>query len=72
MMIRLTPQQHQCVALLAQGMQDKAIARELGIECGTVKQHLLMARAKARVNNRTELAVLYVRGDIVPPGGVTA
>jgi DNA-binding CsgD family transcriptional regulator len=72
MMIRLTPQQHQCVALLAQVMQDKAIARELGIECGTVKQHLLMARAKARVNNRTELAVLYVRGDIVPPGGVTA
>lgn len=71
-MIRLTPQQHQCVALLAQGMQDKAIARELGIAYGTVKQHLLCARNKTGATNRTELAVLYVRGDIVPPGGVTA
>jgi DNA-binding NarL/FixJ family response regulator len=70
--IQLSKQQWECVCLLAEGMADRDISAELGIAYGTVKQHLLCARNKTGATNRTELAVLYVRGDIVPPGGVTA
>jgi len=70
--IQLSKQQWECVRLVAEGFPDKAIAAELGLQYGTVKQHLLCARNRVGATNRTELAVLYVRGDIVPPGGVTA
>lgn len=66
-MIRLSQQQHQCVALLAEGMPDREIAANLGIAYNTVKAHLLCARNKVGATNRVELAVMYVRGAIPLP-----
>ena len=63
----LSPQQYQCVALLARGLSDKAIARELGVATRTVKTHLTVARARTGTHNRVQLAVLFLRGEFASP-----
>jgi DNA-binding NarL/FixJ family response regulator len=53
----LTQRQLDVLALLAQGMPNKAIARELGLSEGTVKVHLLAIFRVLSVRNRTEAVV---------------
>jgi DNA-binding NarL/FixJ family response regulator len=57
----LTPAEARVLALVVQGKTNKEIARELGIELGTVKAHLEHLLSKCNVNNRTELAVTALR-----------
>jgi len=49
----LTTRQYDVLRLLAQGMSNKLIARELGITEGTVKVHLLAVFRALAVRNRT-------------------
>jgi DNA-binding NarL/FixJ family response regulator len=56
----LTERQMDVVRLLARGLSNKAIARELGVSEGTVKVHLLAVFRVLDVRNRTS-AVLAAR-----------
>ena len=53
----LTARQMDVVRLLARGMSNKAIARELGVSEGTVKVHLLAVFRVLDVRNRTSAVV---------------
>lgn len=58
---RLTEREREVVALIAQGMHNKAIAAELGITDHTVRHHLTAIFAKLGVADRLELAVYAFR-----------
>jgi two-component system, NarL family, nitrate/nitrite response regulator NarL len=58
---RLTEREREVVALIAQGMHNKAIASELGITDHTVRHHLTAIFAKLGVADRLELAVYAFR-----------
>jgi two-component system nitrate/nitrite response regulator NarL len=53
----LTNREREVTELVAVGMCNKEIARELGITEGTVKQHLNAIFRKTGFHNRTTLAV---------------
>lgn len=53
----LTQRQRDVLALLAQGLPNKLIARELDLSEGTVKVHLLAIFRALAVRNRTEAVV---------------
>jgi DNA-binding NarL/FixJ family response regulator len=57
----LTGRQMDVVRLLARGLSNKAIARELGVSEGTVKVHLLAVFRALDVRNRTA-AVIAAQG----------
>jgi DNA-binding NarL/FixJ family response regulator len=57
----LTARQYDVLRLLAQGMSNKVIARELGITEGTVKVHLLAVFRALDVRNRTAAVVAAQR-----------
>ena len=61
----LTPREIQVVALLAEGLPNKAIAARLGISDQTVKFHVASICGKLGASNRTEAVRLAVRGGIV-------
>lgn len=62
----LTPRQHQILLLMAQGMQNKDIAAELGMLEGTVKVHVKSILHRLGVNNRTHAVVTGLRRGLVP------
>lgn len=54
----LTPREEQVVALVADGLSNRAVARELGLSEHTVKKYLFHIFDKVGVSSRVEL-VLY-------------
>ena len=64
----LTQRQLEVLALLAHGMPNKRIARELGLSEGTVKVHLLAIFRALEVSNRTE-AVVAAQKKLQATGG---
>ena len=56
----LTPRELEILRHLAEGLSNKAIARELGITDGTVKLHVRSILRKLEVRSRVEAAVLAV------------
>lgn len=58
---RLTRRELEVLALIREGMTNKAIARELGIGAGTVKVHVEKVIAKLGVTDRTQAAVFAAR-----------
>lgn len=62
----LTPRQSEILQLMAQGMQNKDIATELGMLEGTVKVHVKSILQKLGVNNRTHAVVTGIRLGLVP------
>lgn len=58
---RLTPRERRVLDLIAKGLTNKAIARELSISPATVKAHVERVLAKLGVADRTQAAVLAVR-----------
>src|SRR6266853_1916177 len=53
---RLTPREHQILALVERGCSNKDIARELGIEVATAKNHIHNILEKLRVRRRGQAA----------------
>jgi DNA-binding NarL/FixJ family response regulator len=62
----LTPREREVLALLAQGLANKRIARELGITETTVKAHVGHLLAKLGVADRTQAALYAVRAGLAP------
>lgn len=58
---RLTRREREVLALIREGLTNKAIARELGIGPGTVKVHVEKVIAKLGVTDRTQAAVFAAR-----------
>lgn len=58
---RLTPRERQVLDQVADGLTNKAIARQLDISPGTVKAHVERVIAKLGVADRTQAAVLATR-----------
>ncbi|CAN7510592.1 LuxR C-terminal-related transcriptional regulator [Bradyrhizobium sp. LjRoot220] len=54
----LTDQERKITLLVAQGLSNKAVARQLNVSPGTIKVHLNHIFQKLGINNRTALAAL--------------
>lgn len=55
----LTPRENQIAALVAQGLSNKQIARQLNITLATVKDHMHRVLVKTRLSNRAALAAAF-------------
>jgi DNA-binding NarL/FixJ family response regulator len=66
----LTDRETDVLKLVAQGMANKQIARELFIGEKTVKTHVSNILMKLGVNSRTQAALHAARIGIVPAGEV--
>jgi DNA-binding NarL/FixJ family response regulator len=66
---RLTPREHQVLCLLARGLENAAIARQLVVTRRTVQNHVSNIYGKLGVGSRTEAALVAIsRGWVeVPP-----
>jgi len=64
---QLTDRQRDVFRLLQLGQSNKEIARELGVLEGTVKVHVRAIMQKLGVRNRTQVAVMAVRGTSFHP-----
>ena len=63
----LTPREREVLALIARGMPNKLIARELGVSEKTVKTHVSNLLGKLGLTDRTQAALYAVREGIVGP-----
>jgi len=61
----LTPRELDVLALVAEGLPNKAIARQLGISDQTVKFHIASITGKLGASNRTEAVRRAVRRGLV-------
>jgi two-component system, NarL family, response regulator LiaR len=64
---RLTARERDVLPLLAAGLTNKGIARELGLTEGTVRIYVSAILAKLGVTNRTEASVVAIREHLVEP-----
>jgi DNA-binding NarL/FixJ family response regulator len=62
---RLTAREREVLALIARGLPNKRIARELGVAEKTVKTHVGHVLAKLGVTDRTQAALHAVRAGMV-------
>ena len=63
----LTDRERRLVELLAQGLSNKELARELDISLNTVKFHLRNVFDKLAVRTRTQVVALYYASGEAPP-----
>ena len=56
----LTDREREIVALVADGLDNQAIARRLHLSEGTVRNHISAILAKTNLANRTQLAVEWL------------
>lgn len=61
----VTPREAEILALIGQGMSNKAVARALGISVHTVKFHLEALFAKLDATSRAEAVAKGLRGGII-------
>lgn len=61
----LTPREAEILALVGQGMSNKAVARTLGISVHTVKFHLEALFAKLDATSRAEAVAKGLRGGVI-------
>jgi DNA-binding NarL/FixJ family response regulator len=65
----LTPRERQVLSLVARGLTNKVIARELKISAGTVRVYLSEILVKLGAANRTEAAMIGVQRGLVEQAG---
>jgi DNA-binding NarL/FixJ family response regulator len=58
-----TPRQSEIVSLIARGLEDKEIARRLGISVATVRTQLQRLYRQIGVPNRSVAAVRWLQND---------
>ncbi len=63
----LTPRERGVLMLVAQGLSNKDIARELYISEGTVKVHLKNIYKKLQVEDRTQALMVGIREGLIKP-----
>ncbi|HEY7505572.1 MAG TPA: LuxR C-terminal-related transcriptional regulator [Gemmatimonadales bacterium] len=63
---RLTPREREVLRLVAEGLDNRMIGRQLGITRSTVKHHLEAVYAKLGVHGRMEAVREGVRRGLVP------
>jgi DNA-binding NarL/FixJ family response regulator len=63
---RLTPRETTLLGLVASGMSNKAIAREMSISENTVKYYMKSILQKLGARNRTEAAAVALREGLIP------
>jgi two-component system, NarL family, nitrate/nitrite response regulator NarL len=61
----LTPREAEILALVGQGMSNKAVARALGISVHTVKFHLEALFGKLEATSRAEAVAKGLRGGVI-------
>lgn len=68
---RLTPREAEVLALIAEGLTNRRIARRLGVAEKTVKTHVSNVLAKLGLGDRTQAALYAVRHGVAggPPAG---
>ena len=62
----LTPRELEVIGLMAHGLGNKSIARELGISTHTAKFHVASVLTKLGARSRTEAVSLGIRLGLVP------
>jgi DNA-binding NarL/FixJ family response regulator len=62
---QLTPRQREILRLLASGLENKQIARRLGIGVHTVKTHVSRVLSKLGATSRTEAVVVALRDRLI-------
>jgi len=67
-MADLTPREHEIVRLIATGLSNEEIARELYVSQSTVKTHTSRAMTKLAARDRAQLVVAAYEAGIVQPG----
>lgn len=70
--VALTERERQTLALIAEGLNNKLIARQLGISDGTVKIHVKHLLSKLNLHSRLELAAWAHRSGLFEPCGGSA
>jgi DNA-binding NarL/FixJ family response regulator len=65
----LSDRESEILDLIAKGLRNKEIARDLGIAEKTVKNHVSNILKALQVNSRTEAAMKAIKARIVEPGG---
>jgi len=68
----LTDRERRLVGLLAQGLSNKELARELDVSLNTVKFHLRNVFEKLSVRSRTQVVALYYASGEAPPAAGSA
>ncbi len=63
----LTPRERGVLRLVARGLSNKDIAKELYISAGTVKVHLKNIYKKLQVEDRTQALMVGIREDLIKP-----
>ena len=62
----LTPRELEVIRLVAHGLGNKSIARELGISTSTAKFHVASVLAKLGARSRAEAVSIGIRQGLVP------
>jgi DNA-binding NarL/FixJ family response regulator len=62
---RLTPREREVLRALAEGLSDREISESLGLEVGTVRNHLVSVFGKLGVNSRLQALVFALRHGVV-------
>ena len=65
--VPLTARELSVLELIAQGLSNKAIARQLSLTEGTVKGYVSQILQKMGINDRTQAAMAAVRRGLVQP-----
>ncbi|MFC1936681.1 response regulator transcription factor, partial [Chloroflexota bacterium] len=62
----LTPREMEVLQLIAQGLSNKELAKDLIISEKTVKTHLSSIYRKLNLSDRTQAAIYALKHDLVP------
>jgi len=66
--VRLTPREREVIELIAEGLSNKAVGKQLHISVHTVKSHLRNIMEKLTLNSRLQIAAYVHKRDIAEEG----